>query len=246
MLQKTRSKSITKARYLIVLPVILAMLTIAACTEDKSTGVEEINKIEERTLFIQIEDFGNQTAEEKEKVANAIEGLKNSLGYDEVHIFDGKKTIIMSNDPETGKPQIVIENLHGGRTNKLIKLENPTSDVPFAVVEQVPLFPGCESLGTNEEQKKCMSEKVQEFVAKNFDTGLGKKLGLKGVNRVIAVFKISPEGKITEVRARAPHPDLEVEAKRVIEGLPNMTPGRNNGQNVGVSYSLPIVFQVNE
>src|SRR5690606_955883 len=208
--------------------------------------VEEISQIEERALYIQIEDFANQTVEEREKITEAIEGLKNNLGYEQVHIFDGKKTIIMSNDPETGKPQIMIENLHGSRTNKIVQPNNQTGDIPFAVVEQVPVYPGCENLGSNEEKKKCMSEKVQEYVVRNFDTSLGKKLGLKGVNRVIAVFKISPEGNVIDVRARAPHPDLETEAKRVIESLPVMTPGKHDGNNVAVSYSLPIVFNVSE
>src|SRR5690606_8964339 len=121
------------------------------------------------------------------------------------------------------------------------------ADVPFAIVDHVPVYPGCESLGTNEERKECMSQQVQEFVSRNFNTNMAKELGIKGVNRIIVVFKISPEGNITDIRARGPHPELELEAKRVIEGLPqNMTPGKNNGQNVGVSYSLPIVFQVSE
>jgi len=138
------------------------------------------------------------------------------------------------------------EKNNSGITMKKERINADVADVPFAVVEHVPVFPGCESLGTNEEKKECMSHKVSEYVTKHFDTSLGKKLGLTGINRVIAVFKISPEGNVTDVRARAPHPDLEAEAKRVIEGLPSMTPGINNGQNVGVSYSLPIVFQVNE
>lgn len=138
------------------------------------------------------------------------------------------------------------EKNNSGLTMKKESINAHVADVPFAVVEHVPVFPGCESLGTNEQKKECMSNKISEYVGKNFDTSLGEKLGLKGVNRVITVFKINKDGEIIDVRARALHPDLEAEAKRVIEGLPLMTPGINNGQKVGVSYSLPIVFQVNE
>ena len=247
MLQKTKSKTIAKAKYIVLLPLIMLMLTYVACSEEKSLAKVETSQIEERALYIQIEDFGNQTTEEKEKITEAIEGLKNTAGYNQVHIFDGKKTIIMSNDPETGKPEIIIENLHGDITQeKRINPDYQLGDIPFAVVEQVPVFPGCENLGNNEEQKKCMTEKVTDYVTANFDTSLGKKLGLTGRNRLIVVFKIDARGQITGVRARAPHPDLEAEAIKVVSGLPEMTPGKHDGKNVGVSYSLPIVFEVNE
>src|SRR5690606_34778817 len=46
------------------------------------------------------------------------------------------------------------------------------ADVPFAIVDQVPVFPGCENLSSNEERKECMSQKVQEFVTRNFNTNM--------------------------------------------------------------------------
>ncbi len=91
-----------------------------------------------------------------------------------------------------------------------------------------------------------MSEKVQEFVQRKFNTDLGSQLGLTGVNRVIVQFKIDKNGNITDVRSRAPHPRLEQEAARVINSLPKMQPGRQRGKPVGVMYSLPIVFQVQD
>ncbi len=125
-------------------------------------------------------------------------------------------------------------------------VEEEIADVPFAVIEDVPIYPGCENLSNNNERKKCMSEKVQEFVQKKFNTDLGSQLGLTGVNRVIVQFKIDKNGNITDVRSRAPHPRLEQEAARVINSLPKMKPGKQRGKPVGVMYSLPIVFQVQD
>ncbi|CAN5221903.1 hypothetical protein BH23BAC2_BH23BAC2_21310 [soil metagenome] len=125
-------------------------------------------------------------------------------------------------------------------------VEEEIADVPFAVIENVPIFPGCESQSNNEARRKCMSEKVDEFVKRRFNTDLGSQLGLSGINRVIVVFKIDKTGAITDVRARAPHPRLEQEAARVINLLPKMQPGKQRGKAVGVSYSLPIVFQVQD
>ncbi len=125
-------------------------------------------------------------------------------------------------------------------------VEEEVADVPFAVIEDVPIFPGCENLNNNEERKQCMSKKISQFVNREFDTDLGAELGLSGVNRVIVQFKIDEKGNITNVMSRAPHPRLEREAARVINKLPKMQPGKQRGKAVGVMYSLPIVFQVQD
>ena len=64
----------------------------------------------------------------------------------------------------------------------------------------------------------------------------------------ILSFTNSPfkQGKIAEVRARAPHPRLEQEAARVVNKLPKMQPGKQRGKPVGVVYSLPITFQIQD
>ena len=119
-----------------------------------------------------------------------------------------------------------------------------TADVPFGVIEEVPAFAGCEGLKTNEERKACTSDKIREFVAGNFDTKIGKDFLKEGdLVRVIVQFKIDETGNIRDIRAKAPVPELEEEAKRVVNSLPQMTPGKQRGKAVGVVYSLPIVFQ---
>ena len=55
---------------------------------------------------------------------------------------------------------------------------------------------------------------------------------------------IDKEGRVTGAKARAPHPDLETETLRVINSLPQFTPGQMNGKAVTANYSLPILFQV--
>ncbi|TQI71894.1 protein TonB [Gramella sp. Hel_I_59] len=124
--------------------------------------------------------------------------------------------------------------------------EEEVADVPFAVIEDVPIFPGCENLKNNNERKACMSEKISKYVNKEFDTDLGSELGLSGINRVIVQFRIDEKGNIGQVRARAPHPRLEKEAARVINSLPKMKPGKQRGKPVGVMYSLPIAFKVQD
>ena len=89
-----------------------------------------------------------------------------------------------------------------------------------------------------------MSDKIAKFVQRNFKTDLARDLGLSGRQRISVIFKIDRSGNVTGVRARAPHPQLEDEAIRVINLLPKMEPGRQNGEAVSVSYLLPIIFKV--
>jgi len=118
-------------------------------------------------------------------------------------------------------------------------------EVPFAVIENVPVFPGCER-GNNAKKRKCMSEKIAKFVQRKFNTELAGDLGLSGRQRISVIFKIDKSGNVTGVRARAPHPRLEKEAQRVINLLPKMQPGKQRGKAVNVPYSLPFIFQVQD
>ncbi len=118
-------------------------------------------------------------------------------------------------------------------------------DVPFNIIENVPIFPGCEKAGNNDAKRKCMSEKIGKFVRKNFNTDLAQDLGLdSGTKRIFVSFKIDKSGNIVGVRSRAPHPRLEQEAARVINKMPKMKPGKQRGKPVNVPYSLPITFKV--
>ena len=77
--------------------------------------------------------------------------------------------------------------------DEIEEVEEEIDDVPFAVIENVPVFPGCESAGNNEAKKACMSEKVQKFVQRKFDTDLANDLGLEGRQRISVQFKITKE-----------------------------------------------------
>lgn len=148
--------------------------------------------------------------------------------------------------------ETIIESTETHQDEKIVEVkeireevvEEEIADVPFAVIENVPIYPGCEGEKGNDAKKKCMSEKVSAFINKKFNTDLASDLGLDGRQRISVQFKIDKSGKVIDVRARAPHPRLESEAVRVVESLPDMTPGKQRGKPVGVLYSLPIVFDI--
>jgi bla regulator protein blaR1 len=136
--------------------------------------------------------------------------------------------------------QEIVENIP---VEEDVLIQDPI-EVPFSVVGEVPIYPGCENITDPKEQRKCMSDNISQFVQKNFNTDLAKQKELIGRQRINVIFKIDTLGSITEIRSRASHPDLEKEAERVISLLPKMQPGKHKGKKVSVPYSLPIIFEV--
>ena len=121
--------------------------------------------------------------------------------------------------------------------------EEVEEDIPFILIEKVPVYPGCR--GNNTKLKKCFTAKVTKYFGKKFDVNLANELGLEpGKKKLFVVFTINKKGNITNVRARGPHPRLEKEVVKIISSLPKMTPGKQRGTPVGVSYSIPITFEV--
>ncbi|MDD3721261.1 MAG: energy transducer TonB [Lutibacter sp.] len=148
-----------------------------------------------------------------------------------------EETIIKST--ETNEDEAVV-------VKKIVEVnldEDIMEDVPFAIIEDVPVYPGCK--GTKAELKECLQDKIAKHVNSKFNADLASDLGLTpGVKKIFVMFKIDKTGNITDVQARAPHKRLEAEAIRVVESLPKMIPGKQRGRAVGVKYSLPIAFKV--
>jgi protein TonB len=128
---------------------------------------------------------------------------------------------------------------------EIIEEEEVVKDIPFAIIEEPPVFPGCK--GSKEEMKKCMQDKINSHVTKHFNINLAQELGLtEGKKKVYVQFKIDKTGEIIDIRARGPHARLEKEAIRVVQMLPRMTPGKQRTRPVRVSYTLPITMVVLE
>ena len=146
--------------------------------------------------------------------------------------------------------ETVIESTETSQEEEIVEVEEveveeveEDIEVPFSVIENVPIFPGCEK-GNNAKKKKCMSDKINKFINRKFNTDLAQDLGLEGIQKILVVFKIDKSGNISGVRARAPHTKLEAEAARVVNLLTKMKPGRQRGKPVTVPYQLPIRFQI--
>jgi protein TonB len=135
-----------------------------------------------------------------------------------------------------------------GQDSDISNNEAPATkaDVPFSIVDEVPVYPGCEG-SDNKILKKCMSDKINQFVSDNFNMKMVESLQLKpGKYRTALQFKIDKEGNVVDVRARNVNgsEEIEREAIRVASLFPKMKPGIQRGKPVGVLYALPIIFTV--
>ena len=115
-------------------------------------------------------------------------------------------------------------------------------DVPFAVIEDVPIFPGCERVAKSE-RRTCFQDQMNKHIRKNFRyPDIAQEMGIQG--RVYVNFIISKDGSITNIRMRGPDKNLENEAARIIGRLPKMSPGKQRGRAVRVPFSIPITFRL--
>ncbi len=123
--------------------------------------------------------------------------------------------------------------------------EEFNEDVPFTIIEEVPIYPGCENEKSKKEKKDCLNKSIQKLIARKFNIDLASELGLpQGKQKIYIQFRITKTGEIEIIGARAPHKRLETEAKRVVNLLPKMTPGKQRGRPVNVTYMLPISFNI--
>jgi periplasmic protein TonB len=119
----------------------------------------------------------------------------------------------------------------------------------FTVVEEMPRFPGCETMkGDQAEIKKCSGEKLFQYIFANLKYPEdAKKNGVQGT--VIAKFVVTKNGEIGDIIIlRDLGYGLGDAAKQVLKNMNTIPvkwiPGRQRGKAVNVYYTLPIKFDL--
>ncbi len=104
-------------------------------------------------------------------------------------------------------------------------------DKVYTVIEQMPQFPGGEG-------------ELLSYIGKNLKYPvIAQENGIQG--KVIVRFVVTKNGSVDKVEVvRQLDPACDKEAMRVIRSLPKFIPGKQNGVNVSVWYTLPITFKL--
>ncbi|WP_117881796.1 energy transducer TonB [Aureibaculum luteum] len=205
--------------------------------------------IEYKTFERDIDDLGvlnmGEEIEEDIPITERIEQIKPPPppppAPEVIEVVEDEKEVeeTMLESTETDENEVVeVEEIV-----EVVEAEEVAEDVPFAIIEDAPIFPGCK--GSKAELKKCLQKSIEKHVGRKFNTSLAGDLGLDpGKKKVYVVFKIDKNGNIVDVRARGPHARLEKEGISVVNSLPKMIPGKQRGRPVGVKYTLPITLLV--
>nr|WP_297788072.1 energy transducer TonB [uncultured Allomuricauda sp.] len=150
---------------------------------------------------------------------------------------DIEETVIESSEPDQDTEIVPIESID-------VAEEDIPDEIPFILIENAPVFPGCENEKTEKDKRACFQEQMLHHIRKNFRyPEVAQEMGLQG--RVSVIFTVQKDGSIGNVMLRGPHESLEKEAARIISKLPKLIPGKQRGTPVKVPYSIPITFKLN-
>lgn len=115
-------------------------------------------------------------------------------------------------------------------------------EMPFAVIEDIPVFPGCKNV-EQKERLNCFNDKIYEHVRENFN--YPEKAAKKNIQgKVLVQFVIDKEGNVVDIETKGADPILQTEARRIFSLLPKFEPGKLRGKPVNVKYGMPLVFKL--
>ncbi|MGM9859701.1 MAG: energy transducer TonB [Muribaculaceae bacterium] len=242
---------------LAALAVILGLLILSISgvfSRGEEEGADVATEQEIATLDSQDEDMEEeedeiiyQEPEEEiappEEVANEQRVTETLVVNDED--FDQSKEVktqeeITENEAMAGAVDVTdgVNDQNKQSIRETIIAEAPAAPEPekvytMAMVEQKPEFPGGEAA-----MYKWLGDHI------NYPAQASEE-GVQG--RVVVQFDVAKDGSIVNVKvARGRHPALDKEAVRLVKSMPTWQPGRNNGQPVKVTYTLPISFKLQQ
>ncbi|WP_339659226.1 M56 family metallopeptidase [uncultured Polaribacter sp.] len=263
MMTKTQSKKMNQLKYLVLIPMLASMFFYSSCSDNLSEEV--VAKKELRKMYVSVNNGELKIVESKDNYSyfDLFIGVKipedfkkvsqNDLTNDEMNELENTLKGAIERGAKLTLEDYEIYQMKNGRKVMFLKLDpnefnkdnsatevEERKEVSFLKIDKAPTFPGCEA-----GDKDCFSKNIQQHFAMNFDANLMKTLGLEpGRKRVFIGFKIGADGNIVDIKARAPHEKIEKEVIRVMDLLPKVTPGEQEGKAVAVTYSIPFTLVV--
>lgn len=209
----------------------------ASLHQDNVSDVTELSDLK-------MDDEVKEQDKIKQETAPPPPPLKSTIKFTPPEITDEpiKKDDQMKSQDELNenKTQISVADVKGTddkngvdiadlKDNKVVVQEE--EEKPFVGVEQMPQFPGGE-------------KELMAYLSKNIKyPTIAAENGIQG--RVTLRFVVSKTGDISDVSVlKGLDPSCDKEAIRVVKAMPKWIPGRQNGRNVPVYYTLPVMFRL--
>ena len=245
MMTKRKSNQKQQFKYVIILPVIVSMLIYSACTDTAHTS-DSIQK-ENRTVYSKNNGMLVGKSSETLSYLDTYIGEEIDLGK-ELQINDlseSEKVEFLQMIRVLGNSDTEVRVFSGVKGRKIgaLFLNSKTEDsavTSFSSLDEAPAFP---NEGTGKDN---FNRNMMNFVQTHFDTKLANSLDLNsGKKRIYVQFKIEKDGRVTDVKVRAPHAALKEEVTNMMHKLPKFIPGKKDGETVTTAYTLPIAFVIN-
>lgn len=244
-MRQTSAKRQYKAIGVMILIVILVALLPTIIDAVKS-GQNEKNLSDVTQLSnLKLEDQVKEQDMLKQKEATPPPPLKSTIKFTPPVITDAKdikeeEQMKSVDDLKDSKVTISVADVKGTddkhgvdiadlKDHKVVVQEE--EEKPFQAVEQMPQFPGGDA-------------ELLSYLSKNLRyPTIAAENGIQG--RVVLKFVVGKTGEISDVNIiKGLDPSCDKEAVRVVRSMPKWIPGKQNGRNVAVYFTLPVVFRL--
>lgn len=115
-------------------------------------------------------------------------------------------------------------------------------------VDEMPRFAaGCEDLATSSQKDACSKKALISYILSNMKyPKAAKAAGVEG--KVMVSFTVKKDGKVAypKVKGGSTDANLQKEALRIVNSMPNWVPGTLQGKPVDVEMNLPFTFALGE
>ena len=182
-------------------------------SEQVHYAIDDPSEIE--TVYIP-EDLQNVVFQKEVKVKPKIKVATPKL-IDLIDLTKGNNTV-----EETPFPDELIDEdplvLDIDSVEFIVAPEvNEPDPVPYILIEDAPIYKGCEGL-SKEANKKCFEKSIARFFIKNFDAELAQELGLhSGKHKIHSQFIIDKHGAVRVVFVKAPSQTIGKRIKKNFE-----------------------------
>ena len=126
---------------------------------------------------------------------------------------------------------------------------HPVTDTEeiFKIVEEMPMFPGCDNIRNPKGKKQCADNKMLQYFYKNLKyPAQARQYGIEGTQ--VISFVVDKSGKLRDIKMKrgigfgGEKSALDLMAKMQDEII--WMPGKQRGRAVSVQYTLPIKYKL--
>jgi TonB family protein len=244
-MKKTNSTLFSKALYLAILPITIFLSMAMNVYEDADIS-SIANAIQEKGLD-HISTDGTSEILIGDSIPPASPVPPTPPAPPEAPAPPAPPSVIQTPPAAPTPPPPSVDDAGVGfsATSKQIKSDGDL----YKVVEEMPRFPGCESIsGDQDEKTKCSHRKLITFLSEHLKYPAdAKKYGVNGM--VLIQFTVTNTGEISNaIISRNVGYGCGEEALRVVNLMNEMgmkwIPGKQDGKNVNVQYQLPVKFKM--